>query len=264
MELFDSHAHYNDDKFNEDREELINEIYKFGVTKLINAGYSLESSKFALEIAKKYNWMYTISGISPNDIPNTEIDLNLQLIELENFIKQEINCKKIVAIGEIGLDYYWNEENANLQKIAFIKQIEMANKYSLPIVIHTREAVMDTLKILKEHMVVKKGVFHCCPLNRELVKEALKLGFYISFAGPITFKNSKNADEIIGMVPLDRMLIETDSPYLAPEPNRGKRNDSRNVKFIAEKIANVKDMNLEQIAKITYNNACEIFGITME
>ena len=264
MELFDSHAHYNDEKFNEDREELINEIYKFGVTKLINAGYSLESSKFALEIAKKYNWMYTISGISPNDIPNTEIDLNLQLIELENFIKQEINCKKIVAIGEIGLDYYWNKENANLQKIAFIKQIEMANKYSLPIVIHTREAVMDTLKILKEHMVVKKGVFHCCPLNRELVKEALKLGFYISFAGPITFKNSKNADEIIGMVPLDRMLIETDSPYLAPEPNRGKRNDSRNVKFIAEKIANVKDMNLEQIAKITYNNACEIFGITME
>ena len=264
MELFDSHAHYNDEKFNEDREKLINEIYKFGVTKLINAGYSLESSKFALEIAKKYNWMYTISGISPNDIPNTEIDLNLQLIELENFIKQEISCKKIVAIGEIGLDYYWNKENANLQKIAFIKQIEMANKYSLPIVIHTREAVMDTLKILKEHMVVKKGVFHCCPLNRELVKEALKLGFYISFAGPITFKNSKNADEIIGMVPLDRMLIETDSPYLAPEPNRGKRNDSRNVKFIAEKIANVKDMNLEQIAKITYNNACEIFGITME
>ena len=264
MELFDSHAHYNDDKFNEDREELINEIYKFGVTKLINAGYSLESSKFALEIAKKYNWMYTISGISPNDIPNTEIDLNLQLIELENFIKQEINCKKIVAIGEIGLDYYWNKENANLQKIAFIKQIEMANKYSLPIVIHTREAVIDTLKILKEHMVVKKGVFHCCPLNRELVKEALKLGFYISFAGPITFKNSKNADEIIGMVPLDRMLIETDSPYLAPEPNRGKRNDSRNVKFIAEKIANVKDMSIKQIAKTTYNNACEIFGITME
>ena len=262
MELFDSHAHYNDEKFDTDREELIEKIFEFGVTKLINAGYSIESSKIALEIAKKYDWIYTISGISPNDIPEDYKELELQLNELEKFITQEKNTKKIVGIGEIGLDYYWNKENTDLQKQAFIKQMELANIMNLPIVIHTREAVMDTLEILKAHRVIKRGVFHCCPLNRELVKEALKLGFYISFAGPVTFKNSKNANEIIEMCPLDRILIETDSPYLSPEPNRGKRNDSRNVKYIAEKIAAVKQMEIEQIAKCTYQNACNIFGIT--
>lgn len=261
MQLFDSHAHYNDEKFEEDREDVIQKIYESGVTKLINAGYSLESSKTALKIAKKYEWMYTISGISPNDIPNNNEEIKKQLASLENFIEQEKASNKIVAIGEIGLDYYWNKENMELQRYAFIKQIEIANKHKLPIVIHTREAVMDTIEILKTNKVEKNGVFHCCPLNRELVKEALKLGFYISFAGPVTFKNSKNANEIIEMVPLDRMMIETDSPYLSPEPNRGKRNDSRNVRYIAEKIANVRNMEIEEVAKITYKNACEIFEI---
>ena len=263
MQFFDSHAHYNDEKFDDDRYELIEKIYESGVTRLINAGYSLESSKYALKIAKRYNWMYTISGVSPNDIPDTEDLLEKQLQELTDFINTEKQFNKIVAIGEIGLDYYWEkeEEKRLLQRKAFIKQIDLANKLNLPIVIHTREAVMDTLQILKEHEVIKKGVFHCCPLNRELVKEALKLGFYISFAGPITFKNSKNAAEIIEMVPLDRILIETDSPYLSPEPNRGKRNDSRNVKYVAEKIANVKQMSLKDIAKITYENASKIFEI---
>ena len=262
MEIFfDSHAHYNDEKFDEDRDVLIDEIYKSGVTKLINAGYSLKSSKIALEIAKKYEWMYTISGISPNDIPDNKEELNNQLSSIEDFIKKEKNSNKIVAIGEIGLDYYWNKENTELQKEAFVKQIEIANKYEFPIVIHTREAVMDTIEILKMYQVKKRGVFHCCPINRELVKEALKLGFYISFAGPITFKNSKNANEIIEMVPLNKILIETDSPYLSPEPNRGKRNDSKNVKYIAEKISNVKQISLEEIAKITYRNACNIFEI---
>lgn len=289
MELFDSHAHYNDEKFDEDREEVINGVYASGVTKLINAGYSLKSSIYALQIAKKYNWMYTISGISPNDIPDSKEGLEKELNALEELISREMfldesnkNCKdnilnnetkikeknqnkskKIVAIGEIGLDYYWEKDLAKreLQKQAFIMQIELANKYNLPIVIHTREAVMDTLEILKKHQVIKKGVFHCCPLNRELVKEALKLGYYISFAGPITFKNSKNANEIIELVPLDKMLIETDSPYLSPEPNRGKRNDSRNVKYMAEKIASVRQIPVETIAKTTYENACRVFEI---
>lgn len=261
MELFDSHAHYNDEKFAQDRAEVLHEIYESGVTKLINAGYSLESSKLALEIAKQYDWIYTISGISPNDIPDNENELEKQINELKEFIISEKGSKKIVAIGEIGLDYYWNKENSGLQQKAFKKQIQLANEQDLPIVIHTREAVMDTISILKENEPIQKGIFHCCPLNRELVKEALKLGFYISFAGPVTFKNSKNANEIIQMVPLDRILIETDSPYLSPEPNRGKRNDSRNVKYIAGKIAEVKEMSLDDIAKATYDNACKIFGI---
>ena len=205
--------------------------------------------------------MYTISGISPNDIPTSEVDIENELKQFEQFIEENKDSKKIVAIGEIGLDYYWNKENADLQKYTFKRQIKIANLMNLPIVIHTREAVMDTLEILKKNTVIKKGVFHCCPLNRELVKEALKLGFYISFAGPVTFKNSKNADEIIELCPLEKMLIETDSPYLSPEPFRGKRNDSRNVKFIAEKIASVKQIPVEEIAKITYKNASNIFEI---
>lgn len=256
MELFDSHAHLDDEKFEEDREALIEEIRKAGVTKLISAGYSLEGSKKGKELADKYDFIYTTAGISPNDIPQTEDELWIMLEEIEKIAKQS---GKVVAIGEIGLDYYWNEENKELQKLAFEKQIEMANRLELPIVIHTREAVMDTLAILKQKEVVKKGVFHCCPLNRELVKEALKLGFYISFAGPITFKNSKNANEIMEMVPMDRMLIETDSPYLSPEPLRGKRNDPRNVRFVAQKVAEVKGMTLEEVAQITYQNAERLF-----
>ena len=263
MELFDSHAHYNDEKFDEDREEVINWVYDSGVTKLINAGYSLESSIYALQIAKKYNWMYTISGISPNDIPDSTGEIEAQLDTLVEFIKKEKDSKKIVAIGEIGLDYYWEKDIAKreIQKNVFIKQIEIANNFNLPIVIHTRDAVMDTLTMLKEHPVNKKGVFHCCPLNRELVKEALKLGFYISMAGPVTFKNSKNANEIIEMCPMDKILIETDSPYLAPEPVRGTRNDSRNLKYIAQKIASVKGMAIEEVAKATYENTMRCFNI---
>ena len=262
MQLFDSHAHYNDEKFNNDRKEVIKQIYESGVTKLINAGYSLKSSKKALEIAKSYEWMYVIAGISPNDIPDNEKKLNTELEALQNWIIENNKEKRIVAIGEIGLDYYWNKENKYLQQLAFKKQIEIANNLELPIVIHTREAVIDTITILQKQMpAARKGVFHCCPLNRELIKEALKLGFYISFAGPITFKNAKNADECIQMVPLDKMLIETDSPYLSPEPYRGKRNDSRNVYYMAEKIAKVKQMPVEDVALHTYQNACNIFGI---
>lgn len=258
MELFDSHAHLDDDKFKEDREELIEQIKEAGITKLISAGYSLEGSRKGKELAEKYDFIYTTSGISPNDISQTEEELWIILDEIKELAKQS---KKVVAIGEIGLDYHWNQENKELQKLAFIKQIELANELKLPIVIHTREAVMDTIEILKQNEVILKGVFHCCPLNRELVKEALKLGFYISFAGPITFKNSKNADEIISIVPNERMLIETDSPYLSPEPLRGKRNDSRNVKYIAQKIADVKHLTLEEVASITYQNAKNIFCI---
>lgn len=258
MELFDSHAHLDDEKFEEDRESLIYEIKEEGITKLISAGYSLEASRKAKELAENYDFIYATSGISPNDIPQTEKELWIMLEEIKEIAKRS---KKIVAIGEIGLDYYWNQENKELQKLAFIKQIELANELKLPIVIHTREAVMDTIEILKQNEVILKGVFHCCPLNRELVKEALKLGFYISFAGPVTFKNSKNANEIISMVPNERMLIETDSPYLSPEPLRGKRNDSRNVKYIAQKIADVKKIELEEVARITYQNAEKAFHI---
>ena len=258
MEFFDSHAHINDEHFNQDREEIIKEIRNSEISNFINAGYSLEGTIQSIELSKKYDFIYATAGISPNDVPQTDEELWKMLTQIEYLAK---NNSKVVAIGEIGLDYYWHTENKEIQKKAFIKQIEIANKLELPIVIHTREAIMDTLEILKKNIVKEKGVFHCCPLNRELVKEALKLGFYISFAGPITFKNSKNASEIISIVPDEKMLIETDSPYLSPEPNRGKRNDCRNVKYMAKKIAEVKGKNIEKIAKITTENAKKIFKI---
>lgn len=258
MEFFDSHSHYNDEKFNLDREKIIEDTYKDGITRFVCAGYDLTSSKLSIEIANKYEYIYSVCGISPNDVPENINDIDTQIKEIEKIVKEN---KKVVAIGEIGLDYYWNNENKEIQKEMFIKQIELANKYDLPIVIHTREAVDDTLKILRENKVKCTGIFHCCPLNRELVKQALALGFYISFSGVITFKNAKNAEEIVNMVPNDKILIETDSPYLSPEPKRGSRNDSRNVKYIAAKIASFKNIGIEEVAKMTYKNANTIFKI---
>ena len=262
MNLFDSHAHYNDEKFDNDRKEIIEQTLKNGVSNFIVAGYNIESSKKALNIVKEYKELYSIVGISPNDIEDIkeDKDIDTNILKIEKLIKADDNGK-IVAVGEIGLDYYWNKENKELQKIIFKKQIELANKYNLPIVIHTRDAINDTLEIIKNNEVKNRGIFHCCPLNRELVKEALKLGYYISLSGVVTFKNAKNANEIIEMIPEKRILIETDSPYLAPEPVRGTRNNCMNVKYVAEKIGKIKNKTLEEIADITNKNTKTIFKI---
>lgn len=258
MGFFDSHSHLNDEKFDEDRDKVIKEIYESGTTNFVTAGYSVESSKKAIEIANNYDFIYATAGVSPNDIPQTEEELWKQLTEIKDLAK---NNKKVLAIGEIGLDYYWNTDNKEIQKKAFVEQIKIANELDLPIVIHTRDAVMDTIQILKENEVKNKGIFHCCPQNRELIKEGLKLGFYISFAGPVTFKNSKNSDEMINLVPNDKILIETDSPYLAPDPVRGTRNIPSNVRFVAQKIASSKGLSLEEVEKMTVENTKRILKI---
>ena len=260
MEFFDSHSHYNDEKFDEDREKIIKDTYESGITKFVCAGYNIESSLFSLELSKKYDFIYSICGISPNDIPQSEEELWKDIAKITKIVKEN-KSKKLVAIGEIGLDYYWNKKNKELQKEAFEKQIDLANELELPIVIHSRDASVDIIEMIRNHKVNKAGIFHCCQPNQEMVRQALELGYYISFAGPITFKNSRNAPDVIKMVPLDRILIETDSPYLTPEPNRGKRNDCRNVKYVAQKIAELKNVPLEKIAKITYDNAKRIFEI---
>ena len=257
MEFFDSHSHLNDEKFDIDRDSLIHDFKKEKITRFITCGYDLNGSKKAIEIANSCDFTFATTGISPNDIPQNEEELWKNIEE----IRKIATNKKVVAIGEIGLDYYWNKENKDIQLEVFKKQIQIANELDLPIVIHTREAVMDTLQVLKENTVKNKGVFHCCPLNRELVKEALKLDFYISFSGVVTFKNAKNADEIINMVPMDRILIETDSPYLAPVPVRGTRNTPINVKFVAGKVAAARGVSIEEVAKSTYDNANRLFKI---
>lgn len=177
-------------------------------------------------------------------------------------MKELAESKKVVAIGEIGLDYHYDNVNKLLQKELFKLQIELANELDLPIIIHNRESSVDVINILSNEIDSKnKGVFHCCEMNFELIKQALKLDYYISFAGPVTFKNAKKAKEAVDMVPLDRLLIETDSPYLAPEPRRGTVNTSANLKFIAEKIAEFKGVYVEEIAEITYNNTVRLFRI---
>lgn len=255
MEFFDTHSHYNDEKFDFDREEIIRDTFDLGVSKFMCVGYNLESSKKAIEIANKYENIYATCGISPNDI--RESDLR-ELKEIEDIS----NNSKVLAIGEIGLDYYWEKDDyyKEKQKDYFIKQIEIANRLDLPIVIHTRDAYIDTIKILQDNNCKNTGIFHCCPLNNELIKDGLKLGYYISFSGVITFKKAKPETQI-EQVPLNRLLIETDSPYLSPEPFRGKRNDSRNVIEVAKKIAIIKNKSLDEIAKITYENALKIFKI---
>lgn len=198
-------------------------------------------------------------GIHPNEITENEKEIDKQILEIEKLAKEN---KKVVAIGEIGLDNHWVKDKKELQRYAFLEQIKLANKLELPIAIHSRDAIMETIEILKGDILPKKkGILHCCQLNKDLVKAGMEAEFYISFAGAITFKNSKNAEEILQIVTEDKMLIETDCPYLSPEPNRGKRNDSRNLIYTAKKIAEVKQIPLEEVAKITYENGNKIYGL---
>ena len=258
MEYFDTHAHYDDDKFKEDRELVLNKIYNLGVTKCINMGCDVESSKTSIEISNTHEHIYAAVGLHPENIPQTEEDLWKNISQIKELA---LKNKKIVAIGEIGLDYYWKQDNKELQKKALIKQIEIANELKLPVSIHTRHAIDDMISIIREHKIKCDGVLHCCPFNRELVKHGLENGLYIGFGGTSTYKSSKNAREIVNMVPNDRILLETDCPYLSPEPKRGTRNDSSNLKYIVEKLAEYREIKPEEIANITFKNASRLFKI---
>ena len=261
MEFFDTHMHLDDSKFDLDREEVINKIWNAGVTKCINMGCDVETSKKAIDIAKKHDFIYAACGLHPEDIPQTEDNLWKTISEIKELA---LKNEKIVAIGEIGLDYYWRQDNKDLQKKAFEKQVELANELQLPVSIHTRDSIDDTISIIRKIKIEKSGVLHCCPFNPELVKQGLNAGLYIGFGGTCTFKNSKNAPKIVEIVPLDKILIETDAPYLAPEPLRGTRNDSSNLKYVVQKLAEFKNITPEEMAKITYENAQNLFLGTEE
>lgn len=258
MEYFDSHMHIDDEKFDNDRNEVIKKIVEHKVTKCIDLGTNYETTKKVIEIANTYDFIYAAGGLHPEDVPQTEDEMWIEIEKIKELINKN---KKIVAVGEIGLDYYWNKDNKELQKKAFIKQIEIANELNLPVSIHTRDAIDDMIFILKNYKIQSSGVLHCCPFNTELVRHGLENGLYIGFGGTCTYKNSKNAYNIIQMVPDNRILIETDSPYLSPEPVRGTRNDSSNLKYIVQKIAEYKKSTPEAIAKITYENAIKLFKI---
>ena len=250
--IIDTHAHYDDEAFDKDREKLLDSMQNRGIEYIVNVGASIASCKTTVGLTRRFPNVYGALGVHPDEVASlTDEDFD--------WLKHAIYKPKIVAVGEIGLDYHWRQDNKELQKKAFIKQIELANKLGLPVSIHTRDAIDDTIEIIRKYKIKESGVLHCCPFNPELVKQALDAGLYIGFGGTCTFKSSKNAKKIIEMVPADKLLIETDSPYLAPEPVRGTRNDSSNLKYIVEKIAEFKETSPEKIAKMTYENAEKLF-----
>ena len=255
-EFFDTHMHIDDEKFNEDRDKIIKKIWDAGVTRAIDVGCDMKTSENVIKIAQENDFIYAACGLHPENVLNTIEDTKKEISKIKDLI---LKNKKVVAIGEIGLDYYWKNDNKQIQIEAFKEQIELANELKLPISIHTRDSIEDTILILKETKIGNSGVLHCCPFNEFLVKQGLKSGLYIAFGGTCTFKNSKNAEKIVQMVPLDKILIETDSPYLAPDPVRGTRNDSSNLKYIVKKLAEFKGIEEEKMAKITYENAMKLF-----
>ncbi len=251
--FFDTHTHLDDKKFDEDREEVIERIQKSGVSLAVNIGADMESSKRSVELSEKYVFLYAAVGVHPCDTANmTDRDLE----ELEELTKHE----KVVAIGEIGLDYYWDDVDRETQKKWFRKQLLLAKKLDMPYIIHDREAHADTIEIIKE-IGYTNGVMHCFSGSVEMAEIMVKMGLYISIAGQVTFKNAQKVKEVAKAVPQDRLLIETDSPYLTPEPYRGKRNDSENVRFTCEKIAELRGMSTEELAKITLSNGKKFYRI---
>lgn len=250
---FDTHIHLNSEKYAEDFEAVFQEMLDENVKYFVCPGYDVESSKQAIALSEKYAEVYALVGIHPEAADRY---LEEELLEIEKLAKHE----KVVGIGEIGLDYYWTKETVDKQKELLIKQIELANKLDLPIILHIRDATIDILDILEKHDKKRKGIFHCVPLNEHLIKEGLKLGYHISFSGNITFQNAK-PKESISIVPLDRILVETDGPYLAPHPFRGKRNSSKYLEYIVRKIAEVKEIDIEELKEILVQNAKEIYGV---
>ena len=252
MNIFDTHAHYDDESYNEDRDEILAAMPQNNVKYIINQGVNISTSKIAVSLAEKYPHIYAAVGIHPEDVNK---------IEDINEIKKLTLNKKVVAIGEIGLDYHYDNTNRPLQLTYFKKQLELANDVNLPVVVHDRDAHKDILDTLKSIKLNKFGVVHCFSGSVEMANELIKLGYYLGFDGPITFKNAKTALDVLKYMPLDRILIETDAPYLTPVPFRGKRNNSMYLIHVINKIAEIKGITPEEIAEITMNNAKTLFNI---
>ena len=254
MPIFDTHAHYDDSRFDGDRDAVLAALPEAGVELVLDPGCDLPSSRAAAALAERYGHVYAAAGIHPENCAGFQ---DADLAALRQLLAQP----KVAAIGEIGLDYYWAENPPReFQQQVFRAQLELALELDLPVIIHDREAHGDTLAIVKEYPALR-GVFHCYSGSAEMARELLDRGWYLGFDGPVTYKNARKTVEVAEMVPLDRILIETDAPYLSPVPMRGKRNDSRNVAYIAEKLAQIKGMTPEEMADLTLANGKKLFGI---
>lgn len=251
--IFESHAHYDDEAFDEDREELLLSLHEHGIGSVINVGASLESCRTTLQLIEKYPFIYGAMGVHPSETARLD-DNSLA------WLRQQCPHNKVVAVGEIGLDYHWKEPEIPVQKKWFERQLELAREVRLPVIIHSREAAKDTLDMMQAlHAEEMGGVVHCYSYTKEMAREYLNMGFYFGIGGVITFKNAKKLKETVEYIPMEKILLETDSPYLAPEPNRGRRNSSLNLPYVAQEVAKLKGVPYEEVVEITKKNAEKLF-----
>lgn len=253
--IFESHAHYDDEAFDEDREELLLSLRENGIDKVVNVGASLESCRVTLDLMKKYPFIYGAMGVHPSETAKLNED---------NFawLREQCTIDKVVAVGEIGLDYHWKEPEPQVQKVWFERQLILAKETGLPVIIHSRDAAKDTLDMMQAlHAGEIGGVIHCYSYTKEMAREYLQMDYYFGIGGVITFQNSKKLKEAVEYIPLERILLETDSPYLAPEPHRGKRNSSLNLPFVAQAIADLKGISYDKVVETAQENAMRLFRI---
>lgn len=256
--IFDTHSHYDDEAFDEDREVLLQGMSEKGIGWLVNVGADIATSKTALALAEQYDFVYAALGVHPSEVEGlTESDMD--------WVRENSHHKKVVAIGEFGLDYHWPEPSPEQQRKWFLRQIELAKEVKLPVIIHSRDAAAETMEILQHTRAYEcGGVIHCYSYSPELAKEYVEMGFYIGVGGVVTFKNAKKLKKTVEEIPLERIVLETDCPYMAPEPHRGTRNDSSRLVYVAEKIAELKGTTSEEVIQITTNNARKLYRLELE
>ena len=253
--IFETHAHYDDDRFAEDRDAILKSLPEAGIGIVINSGASVESTRDTVELAKKYEHVYAAVGVHPSEI--AELDEGFF-----DWMREQASWEKTVAIGEIGLDYYWDKEPEvqERQRYWFGRQIELARETGLPMIVHSRDAAADTMQVMKEHHAEEiPGVIHCYSYSKEMALEFIKMGYYIGVGGVVTFKNAKKLIETVETIPLESILLETDCPYMAPEPYRGKRNSSLYLPYVVERIAQIKGITPEEVERVTELNARRLF-----
>ena len=252
--IFDTHAHYDDRQFEEDRAELLGSMQEQGVGMIVDAGSDIASWDKIGQLTEQYPFIYGAIGVHPDEVGELDEE---KMQRMEKLLSGE----KMVAVGEIGLDYYWDKEKRDLQKKWFIRQLELARQLDLPVIIHSREAAADTMEIMKQHAKGLDGVIHCFSYSLEQAKEYVNMGFYLGIGGVVTFKNAKKLKEVVGKIPLESLVLETDSPYLAPVPHRGKRNNSQNLVYVAEEIAVLKGVSYEEVVRQTTENAKKLYRL---
>lgn len=256
--IFESHAHYDDEAFEEDRDTLLESMQEAGIQYIVNVGASVLGVEATVRLAENYPFVYGAVGLHPDEVG----DMNPGRME---WLRSLCRRDKVVAVGEIGLDYYWDTESHGVQKKWFAEQLQLSKEANLPVVIHSRDAAKDTIDIIRaEHAGSTGGVIHCFSNSKEMAREYLNLGYYLGVGGVVTFKNAKTLKEVVSYAPLDRLLVETDCPYLAPAPYRGKRNSSLYLPYIIEEIASIKGISYEEAERVTFENAKHMYRIEEE